>query len=106
MKNEREILADLVKLHDEESGFVEFCKAVDKAVHDAKRLWHIQENTAIEYMTNREYWLMTCTFVYLHGSDVCGDPGHCKHCEFIEKHWPRKADYQPSDDEEHTNDPI
>ena len=27
--------------------------------------------------TNREYWLMTEVFVYLHGSDVCNERGIC-----------------------------
>ena len=35
-------------------------------------------------MTNREYWIMTEVFVYLHKTDVCNDPD-CVHCEFIAK---------------------
>ena len=33
-------------------------------------------------MTNREYWLFTEVFVYLHKSDVCDDP-ECPHCKFL-----------------------
>lgn len=30
--------------------------------------------------TNREYWLMTEVFVYLHGSDVCNQKEICPIC--------------------------
>ena len=36
-------------------------------------------------MTNREYWIMTEVFVYLHGGvDFCSTIiPECKHCKFI-----------------------
>ena len=34
-------------------------------------------------LSNREYWILTEVFVYLHGSDECGKPD-CEHCKFLE----------------------
>jgi len=104
MKNERELLADLVNAYDTETGR-ELFNVIEHTISDAKLYWHMNNNTAVECMTNREYWLMTCVFVYLHGGDVCGNqaPGACKHCEFIETHWPMQK-YNQHDNEEYTND--
>lgn len=37
-------------------------------------------------LTNREYWIMTKVFVYLHGgADHCSsNPKDCPHCKFME----------------------